>query len=109
MAKKPKYQAYVVFKGRKPGIYKDWNSTNAQVHRFSGEDQRGFTTLEAAVQAWEEHARTVANVEIKEEESNSPSLPVAFDVLVKSDGTVRGQFQLQHQKTILRHRYRWIR
>lgn len=85
MAKKPKYQAYVVFKGRKPGIYKDWNSTNAQVHRFSGEDQRGFTTLEAAVQAWEEHARTVANVEIKEEESNSPSLPVAFDVLVKSE------------------------
>ncbi|MDC8832498.1 RNase H1/viroplasmin domain-containing protein [Alteromonas gilva] len=34
--------AYVVFEGRKPGIYATWEETKEQVHRFSGQSYKGF-------------------------------------------------------------------
>lgn len=54
MAKK-KYQAYVVFRGRKPGVYFTWDETKAQVDGFSGQSQQGFATLKEAEQRWQEH------------------------------------------------------
>lgn len=46
------YQAYVVFIGRRPGIYFDWNSTKAQVHRFSGCKYKGFKSKQEATNAY---------------------------------------------------------
>jgi ribonuclease HI len=47
---KPKY--YVVWYGRKPGIYSDWDSCKSQVEHFDGAQYKGFPTRELAEAAW---------------------------------------------------------
>ena len=36
---------YVVYRGRAPGVYGDWEQCRRQVHQFSGNNYKGFTTL----------------------------------------------------------------
>ena len=47
--------AYVVFEGRKPGIYTTWAAIKAQVHRFSGQSYKGFNSLEEAREAFDNY------------------------------------------------------
>ena len=44
--------AYVVFVGRNPGVYLSWKETEEQVHQFSGNDYKGFDSLEEAHEAF---------------------------------------------------------
>lgn len=39
---------YVVYKGRVPGVYHEWEDCRKQVHRFSGNSYKGFNTLAEA-------------------------------------------------------------
>ena len=43
---------YVVWQGRKPGIYSDWNSCKNQVDKFTGARYKSFPTLAEAEQAF---------------------------------------------------------
>ncbi|AGP79041.1 ribonuclease H-like protein [Alteromonas mediterranea 615] len=43
--------AYVVFIGRNPGVYLSWKETKMQVHQFSGNDYKGFDSLDEAREA----------------------------------------------------------
>ena len=36
--------SYVVYKGKVPGVYDDWEECRRQVHRFSGNSYKGYTT-----------------------------------------------------------------
>ena len=36
--------AYVVYKGKVPGVYDNWEECRRQVHRFSGNSYKGYTT-----------------------------------------------------------------
>ena len=36
--------SYVVYKGKIPGVYDDWEECRRQVHRFSGNSYKGYTT-----------------------------------------------------------------
>ena len=36
--------SYVVYKGKVPGVYDDWEECQIQVHRFSGNSYKGYTT-----------------------------------------------------------------
>ena len=36
--------SYVVYKGRVPGVYDDWEERRRQVHRFSGNSYTVYTT-----------------------------------------------------------------
>ena len=36
--------SYVVYKGKVPGVYDDWEECRSQVHRFSGNNYKGYTT-----------------------------------------------------------------
>ena len=36
--------SYVVYKGRVPGVYDDWEECRRQVHRFSGNSYKWYTT-----------------------------------------------------------------
>ena len=36
--------SYVVYKGKVPGVYDDWEDCRRQVHRFSGNSYKGYTT-----------------------------------------------------------------
>ena len=49
MAKKV---AYVVFVGRKTGIFTSWDEVKAQVNGFPGQKQQGYTSMEDAEAAW---------------------------------------------------------
>ena len=35
---------YVVYKGKVPGVYDDWEECRRQVHRFSGNSYKGYAT-----------------------------------------------------------------
>ena len=35
---------YVVYKGKVPGVYDDWEDCRRQVHRFSGNIYKGYNT-----------------------------------------------------------------
>ena len=35
---------YVVYKGKVPGVYDDWEECQRQVHRFSGNSYKGYAT-----------------------------------------------------------------
>jgi ribonuclease HI len=48
----PKNKFYVVWSGRKPGIYADWNSCKAQVDGVEGAKYKGFLTRELAEAAY---------------------------------------------------------
>jgi viroplasmin and RNaseH domain-containing protein len=36
---------YVVYKGKVPRVYDDWEECRRQVHRFSGNSYKGYNTL----------------------------------------------------------------
>ena len=36
--------SYVVYKGKVPGVYDDWEECQRQVHHFSGNSYKGCTT-----------------------------------------------------------------
>jgi viroplasmin and RNaseH domain-containing protein len=39
---------YVVYKGKVPGVYDDWEECRRQVHRFSGNSYKGYYSLAEA-------------------------------------------------------------
>ena len=43
---------YVVFRGRKPGVYSDWQSCNEQVCGFSNNCYQGYATREEALASY---------------------------------------------------------
>ncbi|HHS99797.1 MAG TPA: ribonuclease HI, partial [Thiomicrospira sp.] len=43
---------YVVWQGREPGIYTDWNSCKKQVDKFAGAKYKSFSSLAEAEQAF---------------------------------------------------------
>ncbi|KAK1620065.1 hypothetical protein QYE76_025582 [Lolium multiflorum] len=51
----PKMPTYVVYKGRVPGVYEEWQDCLEQVHKFSGNSYKGYATREEAVAQWRAH------------------------------------------------------
>ena len=47
--------ACVVFIGRNPGVYLSWKETKLQVHLFSGNDYKGFDSLDEAREAFNKY------------------------------------------------------
>ena len=54
---------YVVFSGRVPGVYDDWDTCNAQVVRFSGSCYKSFKTKDEAVPACKKHLARLKGAE----------------------------------------------
>ena len=52
MDKKKKNLAYIVWVGRKKGIYRTWKETNDQVASFPGSRYKGFTSVSEAEMVW---------------------------------------------------------
>ncbi|KAK1609936.1 hypothetical protein QYE76_033609 [Lolium multiflorum] len=46
---------YVVFEGRVPGVYEEWEECKKQVHKFSGNCYKGYPTRHEAVAKWRKH------------------------------------------------------
>jgi len=43
---------YVVFRGRRPGVYQDWATCNDQVCGYSNSSYRGYATREEAIRSY---------------------------------------------------------
>jgi len=50
MAKKPKF--YVVWKGKRPGIYESWNDCQSQINGVKGAQYKAFSTFQEAKKAF---------------------------------------------------------
>ena len=50
-----KYEWYIVYKGREPGIYDNWEEANAQVCGYSGNCYKGFHSYAQALKSWVDH------------------------------------------------------
>ena len=46
---------YVVYMGRVPGVYEEWEDCHKQVNKFSGNIYKGHTTREEAIAKWRNH------------------------------------------------------
>ena len=46
---------YVVFEGRVPGVYDEWEDCKKQVHKFSGNCYKGYATRQEAEAKWRNH------------------------------------------------------
>ena len=46
---------YVVYMGRVPGVYEEWEDCHKQVNKFSGNIYKGYATREEAIAKWRNH------------------------------------------------------
>ncbi|KAK1644437.1 hypothetical protein QYE76_062242 [Lolium multiflorum] len=46
---------YVVFEGRVPGVYEEWEDCKKQVHKFSDNCYRGYPPRHEMVAKWRNH------------------------------------------------------
>ena len=81
MAKKQKY--YVVWQGKQPGIYTDWDACREQVAGVQGAQYKGFDTLAEAEAAIKLPYGSVVRVENAERRAESGKSTVLF---VDNDG-----------------------
>jgi ribonuclease HI len=56
---------YVVYKGKVPGVYDDWEECRRRVYRFSGNSYKGYNTL---VEAETRYANYLARERTREME-----------------------------------------
>jgi len=81
MAKKQKY--YVVWQGKQPGIYTDWDTCREQVQGVQGAQYKGFDTLAEAEAAIKLPYGSVVRVESGERRAESGKSTVLF---IDNDG-----------------------
>ena len=81
MAKKQKY--YVVWQGKQPGIYTDWDACREQVQGAQGAQYKGFDTLAEAEAAIKLPYGSVVRVENGERRAESGKSTVLF---IDNDG-----------------------
>ncbi|KAK1611786.1 hypothetical protein QYE76_035459 [Lolium multiflorum] len=65
MSLPPKMTYYVVFEGRVPGVYEEWEECKKQVHKFSGNCYQGYPTRHEAVAKWRKHQSNKSKMKMK--------------------------------------------
>ncbi|KAK1614680.1 hypothetical protein QYE76_020197 [Lolium multiflorum] len=65
MCLQPKMTYYVVFEGRVPGVYEEWEECKKQVHKFSGNCYKGYPTRHEAVAKWRKHQSNKSKMKMK--------------------------------------------
>ncbi|KRL93438.1 RNase H [Levilactobacillus hammesii DSM 16381] len=80
---------YAVRRGRKPGIYRTWAETQAQVTGFSGAQYKSFTSASAADAFMQGQATPSAPKASKAARTTTPAHPVSAAITVYTDGGSR--------------------
>lgn len=81
MAKK---KFYVVWEGRKIGIFENWDECKESIHGFAGAKYKSFQTLELAKQAYSEEYDDYKGKKIFESELSEEELKLIGDPILKS-------------------------
>ena len=89
-------KAYVVFKGRKPGIYKTWAECKAQVDGFSGPVFRGYGSMEEAKEAFEKQDAGYASRYKSSSEVYDAKTSVAAAAAKKAASVVHKDFKPEY-------------
>ncbi|MCR4781431.1 MAG: ribonuclease H family protein [Lachnospiraceae bacterium] len=83
--------AYVVLKGRKPGIYKTWSDCQAQVKGFSGAVFKGYESMAEAEEAFRNGASGSTSSEnkgsVSTQDLSTKNMPSDLDALYFTDGS----------------------
>lgn len=93
MARIAKNVAWVVTRGRKPGIFHTWKECEAQVTGFSGCYQRGFETLAAAEELWKNHLSCEGTRHSKDDNNTTQVRPALQDI--------SGRFPIDNYQQVL--------
>lgn len=72
----PKQKFYVVWRGREPGIYEDWESCKAQVSQFQQPQYKSFTTREEAETAFAEGYKATKRKQLTQTQYIAKSIAV---------------------------------
>jgi ribonuclease HI len=72
----PKNKYYVVWSGKKPGIYDGWNSCKKQVEGVAGAKYKGFPTLELAQSAFGDDPRKYISRDLNQPKKITCSNPL---------------------------------
>lgn len=65
---------YVVFVGRRPGIYEDWHACHAQVAGFSNCAHKKFKTKKEAVEAYTSFCAMAAGTKSVQDDANEKNM-----------------------------------
>lgn len=74
MGKKNNY--YVVWKGKKPGIYKDWKECKAVITGFQGAQYKGFVSFEEAKKAFDKTFAEYKNKSVPKKKLSEQQLAI---------------------------------
>ncbi|MGB0885821.1 MAG: viroplasmin family protein [Chitinophagales bacterium] len=111
MAKKKNF--YVVWVGRVPGIYKNWNQCQKQIKGFAGAKFKGFITEDTAKKAFENPSeymgKTVHESSLTAAQLDAIGKPITQSIAVdgagnNSTGNVEYQGVFTETKTLLFHK-----
>ncbi|KAG0649175.1 DNA repair and recombination helicase PIF1 [Hyphodiscus hymeniophilus] len=91
MGKRPKNVAYVVRRGRTPGIYLSWDECSEQVNGFSRPLYEGYSTQLQAQQVWEawQQKEPAAVTTLKPADLHAEKLNESNDSQLGSEATAR--------------------
>jgi len=110
MAKKKKF--YVVWNGKKPGIYTSWNECQKQIKGFPTAKFKGFLTKEIAEQAFQNpdkfHGKTIHESTLSKAQLDAIGKPILESISVdgagnNKTGDVEYQGVFTMTKTLLFH------
>ncbi len=76
---------YVVWRGRKPGVYSNWASAFEQVHEFSGARYKGYKDRDEAYAAYGNSPAPVSNLAAQDKSLNRGSKSVTAVVQGNAD------------------------
>ncbi len=111
MAKKKKF--YVVWQGKKPGIYTNWNACQKQIKGFPNAQFKGFLTKEIAEKAFLDqvayHGKKIIESSLSKAELEAIGKPITESIAVdgagnNSTGVVEYQGVFTETKTLLFHK-----
>lgn len=57
----PRFQCYVAYRKRCPGIYQNWNDCKAEVHKYLGAQYKGFKDVYDAEQSLQNYLATTGH------------------------------------------------
>lgn len=104
---------YVVWVGKKPGIYKSWNECNKQIKNFPGAKYKGFVTEEMAKRAYENQSeffgKKVVESSLTAAQLDAIGKPITQSIAVdgagnNKTGTVEYQGVFTETGTLLFHK-----
>lgn len=99
----PSYKYYVVWQGREPGIYDNWNECAVQVNDFPSPNYQGVNTLTDALALWAKGPQEESkSTQLQKQPTNQSLLPLTVPSVATKDAK---QGPVQERKVLKKERF----